>query len=155
MQDLSWSCHVNSLVKKSRQHLYQLRRLKDFKLPSNMLKTFYTSTTESILMVSNTACFGNSTNQDRQALQRVVRSAKCTIRAKIPDLETIYSKARKIMKDLSHPNNGLFSLLRSGKRFRSLKANTERMWRSFFPQAIRVLNQNTEPGLSGLFSGPP
>ncbi|KAI5628979.1 hypothetical protein C0J50_2468 [Silurus asotus] len=45
--------------------------------------------------------------------------------------------------DLSHPNNGLFSLLRSGKRFRSLKANTERMRRSFFPQAIRSLNQET------------
>ncbi|KAK3569739.1 hypothetical protein QTP86_004069 [Hemibagrus guttatus] len=66
----------------------------------------------------------------------------------LPDLETIYSKrcwtkARKIMKDLSHPNNGLFSLLWSGKCFRSLKANTEKMRRSFFPQAIRTLNQNT------------
>ncbi|KAK3563854.1 hypothetical protein QTP86_002724 [Hemibagrus guttatus] len=159
-QDLSWSCHINTLVKKARQCLYHLRRLKDFKLPSKMLKTFYTCTIESILTGSITAWFGNSTKQDRRALQRVLQSAKRTIRAELPDLETIYNKqcwpkARKIMKDPSHPNNSLFSLLRSGKRFHSLKANTERMKRSFFLQAIRALNQNTEPGLSGLFSGLP
>ncbi|KAI5607308.1 hypothetical protein C0J50_7060 [Silurus asotus] len=33
-QDLSWSCHINTLVKKARQRLYHLRRLRDFKLPS-------------------------------------------------------------------------------------------------------------------------
>ncbi|KAK3531012.1 hypothetical protein QTP70_007865 [Hemibagrus guttatus] len=70
-QVLSWSCHVNTLVKKARQRLYHLRCLKDFKLPSEVLKTFYTCTIESILMGSMTAWFGNSTKQDRQALQRV------------------------------------------------------------------------------------
>ncbi|KAK3525899.1 hypothetical protein QTP70_010953 [Hemibagrus guttatus] len=116
-RDLSWSSHVNTLVKKARQRLYHLRRLKDFNLPSKVLKTFYTCSIESILTGSITAWFGNSTKQDRQALQRVVRSAKLTICTELPDLETIYGKrcwikARKIMKDLSHPNNRLFSLLR-------------------------------------------
>ncbi|KAI5618092.1 gastrula zinc finger protein XlCGF28.1-like [Silurus asotus] len=147
-QDLSWSCHINTLVKKARQRLYHLRRLRDFKLPSQVLKTFYTCTIESVLTGSITSWFGNSTMQDRRALQRVVRSAERTIHTELPDLQDIYStrcrtRARKIVKDLSHPNNGLFSLLRSGKRFRSLKANTERMRRSFFPQAIRSLNQET------------
>ncbi|KAK3562505.1 hypothetical protein QTP86_034772, partial [Hemibagrus guttatus] len=67
-RDLSWSCHVNTLVKKARQRLYHLRLLKDLKLPSKVLKTFYTCTIESILMGSITAWFGNSTKQDRQAL---------------------------------------------------------------------------------------
>ncbi|KAI5629002.1 gastrula zinc finger protein XlCGF28.1-like [Silurus asotus] len=150
-QDLSWSCHINTLVKKARQRLYHLRRLRDFKLPSQVLKTFYTCTIESVLTGSITSWFGNSTMQDRRALQRVVRSAERTIHTELPDLQDIYStrcmtRARKIVKDLSHPNNGLFSLLRSGKRFCSLKANTERMRRSFFPQAIRSLNQET-PGI--------
>ncbi|KAK3519736.1 hypothetical protein QTP70_003706 [Hemibagrus guttatus] len=111
-QDLSWSCHVNTLVKKARQCLYHLRRLKDFKLPSKVLKTFNTCSTENILMGSITAWFGNCTKQVRQALQRVVRSAEHTIRAEHPDLESkrSWNKARKIMKDLSHPNNRLFSL---------------------------------------------
>ncbi|KAI2652501.1 hypothetical protein H4Q32_005735 [Labeo rohita] len=121
-QDLSWSCHINIVVKKAWQRLYHLRCLRDFRLPSKVLRNFYSWTIESILTGNITTWFGNSTMQDRQALQRV---------------------ARKIVKDLSHPNNGLFSLLRSGKRFRSLKTNTERLRRSFFPQAIRILNHNT------------
>ncbi|KAI5087604.1 5-hydroxytryptamine receptor 4-like [Silurus meridionalis] len=90
-----------------------------------VLKTFYTCTIESVLMGSITFWFGNSTMQDRRALQRVVRSAERNIHTELPNLQDIYctrcrTRARKIVKDLSHPNNGLFSLLRSGKRFRSL-----------------------------------
>ncbi|KAK1798222.1 hypothetical protein P4O66_000716 [Electrophorus voltai] len=48
-QDLSWSRHTNSLAKKARQRLYHLRRLRDFKLPSKVLRNFYTCTIESIL----------------------------------------------------------------------------------------------------------
>uniref|UniRef100_A0A3B4FGV2 Reverse transcriptase domain-containing protein n=1 Tax=Pundamilia nyererei TaxID=303518 RepID=A0A3B4FGV2_9CICH len=145
-QDLSWSCHINTLVKKARQRLFFLRRLRDFHLPLKVLKNFYSCTIESVLTANICTWFGNSTKQDRRDLQRVVRSAERIIQSELPDLLSIYTKrctakARKIMMDLSHPNNGLFSLLRSGKRFRSLKAKTERMRRSFFPQAIRGLNQ--------------
>ncbi len=50
-------------------------------------------------------------------------------------------KSVKITKD---PGNCLFTLLPSGKRFRSLMAKTERLRRSFFPQAIRLQN-STQP----------
>ncbi|KAK3550105.1 hypothetical protein QTP86_020668, partial [Hemibagrus guttatus] len=33
-QDLSWSCHINTVVKKAWQRLYHLRHLRDFRLPS-------------------------------------------------------------------------------------------------------------------------
>ncbi|KAI5085675.1 gastrula zinc finger protein XlCGF28.1-like, partial [Silurus meridionalis] len=144
-QDLSCSCHTNTLVKKAWQYLYHLKRSRDFKLPSQVLKTFYTCTIKSVMTGIITSWYGNSTMQDRRALQRVVCSAVCIIHTELPNLQDIYStqcwtRARKIMKDLSHPNNRLFSLLQSGKRLCSLKANTERMRRSFFPQAIRSLN---------------
>ncbi|KAK1795636.1 hypothetical protein P4O66_001129 [Electrophorus voltai] len=146
LQDLSWSPHTNSLAKKAHQHLYHLRRLRDFRLPSKVLRNFYTGTIESILMRNITVWFGNSTKQDRQALQRVVHSAERITHTELPDLQTIYYKlchamARRIKKDPTHPNNRLFSLLRSGKRFRSLKIKTGRLKRSFFPQAIWALNQ--------------
>ncbi|KAK3548628.1 hypothetical protein QTP70_015946, partial [Hemibagrus guttatus] len=32
-QDLSWSCHINTVMKKAQQRLYHLRRLRDFELP--------------------------------------------------------------------------------------------------------------------------
>ncbi|KAK1784957.1 hypothetical protein P4O66_018387 [Electrophorus voltai] len=145
-QDLSWSRHTNSLAKKARQRLYHLRRLRDFRLPSKVLQNFYTCTIENILTGNITVWFGNSTKQDRQARQRVVRSAERITHTELSDLQTIYykrcqTKARRIVKDPTHPNNRLFSLLMSGKRFRSLKTKTERMKRSFFPQAMRALNQ--------------
>ncbi|KAK1793838.1 hypothetical protein P4O66_001565 [Electrophorus voltai] len=120
-QDLSWSRHTNSLAKKARQRLYHLRRLRDFRLPSKVLRNFYTCTIESILTGNITVRFGNSTKQDRQALQRVVRSAERITHTELPDLQTIYykrcqTKARRIVKDPTHPNNRLFSLLRRDLR---------------------------------------
>ncbi|KAK1789284.1 hypothetical protein P4O66_015217, partial [Electrophorus voltai] len=115
--DLSWSRHTNSLAKKARQRVYHLRCLRDFRLPSKVLRNFYTCTIESILTGNITVWFGNSTKQDRQALQRVVRSAERITHTELPDLQTIYyklcqTKARRIVKDPTHPNNRLFSLLR-------------------------------------------
>ncbi|KAK1797453.1 hypothetical protein P4O66_008302, partial [Electrophorus voltai] len=69
-QDLSWSCHTNSLAKKAHQHLYHLRCLRDFRLPSKVLRNFYTCTIESILTGNITIWFGNSTKEDRQAHSR-------------------------------------------------------------------------------------
>ncbi|KAK3525619.1 hypothetical protein QTP70_001337 [Hemibagrus guttatus] len=102
-QDLSWSCHINTVVKKA-PHLYHLRCLRDFRLPFKVLRNFYSCTIESILTGNIANWFGNSTMQDRQALQRVVQSAERIIHTKLPDLNSIYSKrcwtkARK--KDLS------------------------------------------------------
>ncbi|KAK1802877.1 hypothetical protein P4O66_021404 [Electrophorus voltai] len=56
-QDLSWSHHTNSLAKKARQRLYHLRRLRDFRLPSKVLRNFYTCTIESILTGNITVWF--------------------------------------------------------------------------------------------------
>ncbi len=91
---------------------------------------------------------GNSSSQDCKALQRVVRLAERISGSALPSLQDIYlkrcrSRAVKIIKDSNHPGNCLFTLLPSGKRFRSLMAKTERLRRSFFPQAIRLLNSNS------------
>ncbi len=91
--------------------------------------------------------YGNSSNQDCKALQRVVRLAERISGSTLPSLQDIYlkrckSRAAKI-KDSNHPGNHLFCLLPSGKRFRSMMAKTERLRRSFFPQAIRLLNTNS------------
>ncbi|KAK1784308.1 hypothetical protein P4O66_003688, partial [Electrophorus voltai] len=118
-QDLSWSRHTNSLAKKARQCLYHLRRLRDFRLPSKVLRNFYTCTIKSILTGNITVWFGNSTKQDRQTLQRVVRSAERITHTELADLQTIYykrcqTKARRIVKDPTRPSNRLFTLLSTG-----------------------------------------
>ncbi|KAG5285829.1 hypothetical protein AALO_G00007940, partial [Alosa alosa] len=111
------------------------------------MKAFYTSAVESVLTGSIITWYGNSTVRDCSTLQRVVRSAECTIRTQLPALQDIYSRrvllrAQKILKDSSHPNNGLFLPLKSRTRLCSHKQPTERLRRSFYPQAIRTLNSH-------------
>ncbi len=53
-------------------------------------------------------------------------------------LKRCKSRAAKIIKDSNHPDNRLFILLPSGKRFRSMMAKTERLRRSFFPPKLKL-----------------
>ncbi len=113
-----------------------------------ILKTFYSGAIESVLTQCISVWYGNSSKQDCKALQRVVRLAERISGSTLPSLQVIYlkrckSRAAKIIKDSNHPGNHLFRLLPSGKRFRSMMAKTERLRRSFFPQAIRLLNTNS------------
>ncbi len=76
--------------------------------------------------------YGNTTNQDCKALQRVVCLAERISGSTLPSLQDIYlkrcrSRAAKITKDSNHPGNHLFILLPSGKRFRSMMAKTEEL----------------------------
>ncbi len=55
--------------------------------------------------------------------------------------QAVYTrKARRIIKDSSHPSHSLLSLLPSGRRLRSIRSRTSRLRDSFFPQAIRLMN---------------
>jgi hypothetical protein len=47
--DLKCSTHADSVVKKTQQRLFNLRRLKKFGLDPNTLRNFYRFTIESIL----------------------------------------------------------------------------------------------------------
>ena len=115
---LKWSTHTDSVVKKSQQRLFNLRRLKKFGLSPKTLTNFYRCTIESILSGCITAWYGNCTALDRKALQRVVRSAQHITRGKRPALQDTYStrchrKAKKIIKDITQPIHCLFTPLPS------------------------------------------
>ncbi|KAK6305728.1 hypothetical protein J4Q44_G00245080 [Coregonus suidteri] len=71
--ELSWSKHTKTVVKRARQSLFPLRRLKRFGMGPQILK-FYSCTIESILTGCITAWYGNCLASDRKALQRVVRT---------------------------------------------------------------------------------
>ncbi len=47
------------------------------------------------------------------------------------------SKANSIVKDSTHPSHSLFQLLPSGRWYRSIRARSNRLLNSFFPQAVR------------------
>jgi len=140
--------HYVSISVPSVQILYHLRQLRKFRVSPAILKTFYSGAIESVLTQCISVWYSIATNQDCKALQRVVRLAERISGSALPSLQDIYlkrckSRAAKIIKDSNHPGNHLFFLLPSGKRFRSMMAKTERFRRSFFPQAIRLLNSNS------------
>uniref|UniRef100_A0A8C9VFB8 Reverse transcriptase domain-containing protein n=1 Tax=Scleropages formosus TaxID=113540 RepID=A0A8C9VFB8_SCLFO len=144
-EDLTWTTHTNAVVKKAHQRLFFLRRLRKLRMNQKILKTFYTCAVESIITGCITSWYGNSTGLNRRSLQRVVRTARHIVGVELPSLQEIYNrrcvrKAQRIINDPSHPSHGLFHLLPSGRRHRSIRARTSRLRDSFFPQAIRLLN---------------
>ncbi|KAM7379021.1 hypothetical protein PAMP_017842 [Pampus punctatissimus] len=144
-EDLTWTLNTSTLVKKAHQRLFFLRRLKKINLSPQILVNFYRCTIESILTNCITVWYGNCSVADRKSLQRVVKTAQRITGSSLPTIDTIQCKRRLrkahcITKDTSHPNHRLFTLLPSGRRFRSLRSRTSRFRNSFFPAAITLLN---------------
>jgi hypothetical protein len=124
---------------------------------SEILKRFYSCNIESILTGCITAWYGNCSASDRKALQRVVRTAQYITGAKLPAIQDLYIRRcqRKALKIVKDPSHRLFSLLPHGKRYRSAKSRTKRLFNSFYPQAIRLLNRSSNGYLDYLHCVPP
>ncbi|KAM4532184.1 uncharacterized protein V3H82_026049 [Fundulus diaphanus] len=131
MDNLTWSVNTTSLVKRAQKRLYFLRRMRRVHLPPPILTTFYRSTIESILTSCLSVWCGDCNASDWKNVRRVVRTAEGIIGAPLPSIKDIssqrcVSRARNIIRDPSHPHHGLFSLLPSGKRFRSIRCRSTR-----------------------------
>ncbi|XP_054650702.1 uncharacterized protein LOC129191401 [Dunckerocampus dactyliophorus] len=145
-EDLTWSHNTQQILKKSQRRLYFLRRLRKFGMSTTILSCFYRCTIESVLTASITVWYGNCTTRDRKALQRVIKTSQNIVGAALPSLQDIYTsrvlrRTHNLIKDSTHPQHSLFTLLPSGRRYRSLKSRTTRLANSFYPQAIRLLNE--------------
>ncbi len=111
-EELTWSAHTDAVLKKAHQRLFFLRRLRKF---------------------------GNSTAGNCKALQRVVRTARHIVGGELPSLQDIYTrrctrKARRIIKDSSHPSHRLLSLLPSGRCLRSIRSALADWGTAFSPR---------------------
>ena len=143
--DLTWDNNADVVIKKAQQRLYFLRQLKKFGLHSDILAQFYRAVIESVLTFSITVWFGTTTQQQRDRLERIVRTASKIIGRELPSLDSIYAsrsldRAHKILDDASHPAHRLFRLLKSGRRYSSLQGHNRRFLDSYFTQAVRALN---------------
>ncbi len=144
-EDLTWTAHIQTQVKKARQRLYHLRQLRKFRVSPAILKTFYSGAIESVLTQCISVWYSNANKTGLQSSAESRALSWAHLWVCPPSLQDIYlkrcrSRAVKIIKDSNHPGNCLFITLPSGKRFRSVMAKTERLRRSFYPQAIRLLN---------------
>ena len=132
-----WSKHTKKVVKRARQCLFPLRRLKRFGMGPQILKKFHSCTIESIQTGCITAWYGNCLVSDRKELQRGVRKAQYITGPKLPAIQDLYTRGKrngqKIVNDSSYPSHRLFSLLTHGKRYRSAKSRSKRLLNSFYP----------------------
>lgn len=96
----------HSWLKKAQQRLFFFGKLKQAKLPREMLMNFYRRTIESILTERYASC----TTTEQLDLHRVVKAAQRIIRLEFPGLDTIYhnklsKKAHNIYTDITHPGH--------------------------------------------------
>ncbi len=136
-EDLTWTTNTMSVSNKAQQRLHFLRRLKRASLPPPILTTFYRGTIESVLTSCITVWYGNCSGADRKTLQWTVNTAAKIIGALLPSILDIFltrcsSKAKRIVKDPTHPSHSFFELLPSGRRYWSIKdcstAFPPRLW---------------------------
>uniref|UniRef100_A0A8C6U427 Alkylated DNA repair protein AlkB homologue 8 N-terminal domain-containing protein n=1 Tax=Neogobius melanostomus TaxID=47308 RepID=A0A8C6U427_9GOBI len=147
-QDVRWEPTICSLIKKAQQRMFFLRQLRKLKLPTKMLVQFYTAIIESILTSSITVWFPGATERDKHRLQRIVHAAEKVIGCELPSLQDLFTfgtrrRVGRITADPSHPGHGLFTPLPSGRRLRSIQTHKSRHLNSFFPSAIRLMNEKT------------
>jgi hypothetical protein len=134
-------------MKRARQNLFPLRKLKRFGMGPQILKKFYSCNIKIILTGGITAWYGNDSASDCKALQRVVRMAQYITGSKLTAIQDLYNrwckrKTVKIVKDPSHHSHRMFPLLPHGNGYRSAKFRTKRILNSFYFQAIRLLNRS-------------
>lgn len=148
--DLTWTRNTTAAVKKAQQRLHFLRILKQNHLQEKLLLSFYRCSIESVLTYCISVWYASCSAADRRDLQRIINTAQKIIGCPLSSLEVLscsycINGATRILKDPSHPGHHLFNRLPSGRRFRSIKSRTNRLKNSFYPRAIRELNNKKPP----------
>ena len=129
MYHAKWETNTCSIIKRAHSGMFFLRQLRKLNVSHPVLTKFYRATTESILSSSISVWFGSVSALAKNRLQRIVRTAeKLTGQRQLSVSELYDARVRKragrIFSDPSHPGNGLFKKLPSGRRFRAIKTKT-------------------------------
>jgi hypothetical protein len=144
---LCWTENINLICSKTRKRTYFLRKLREFDINPSLLRMFYNSVVLSVVTFSIPTWFGNLPNYLLDKLERIDKTASKLIRdghrSSLEDIATrkTLDIVKRILNNANHPLREHFCLLRSGVRFKSIKARTNRLSNSFIAQAIRLLNE--------------
>ena len=147
-ENLKWNEHIEIQEKKANKRMYHVRRLKKYKLDSNIICLFYNSVVSSVLVYSLSSWFGACDKKQKDILSKFNRQVcKITSEEVHPKIEVpsnIYeqkciSLITKMLHDQDHYLHHQIIALPHG-RLRSIKCTTERMKKTFLPSAIRMFN---------------
>ena len=152
LKPLGWrklQCPTAFAVRKANKRMYCLRTMNKLNVQSDIMILFYNSAVASVLMYAGTTFYGMLNKQNCALLGKPLRLCKKLLEAnyhhRLNSNEDIYLSqleklAIKIMNDSSHPLNRNFVMLPSGRRFRMMRARTNRFKNTFVPKAVKVLN---------------
>ena len=142
---LTWVDQTKEVATKSNQRMYFLRKLLSFNVDRTIMTMFYKSVIESVITFGSCVWYNNARQVDKGKLRRIVKLASkiLVIQTDLDEIckETALSKAKEIVKDVTHPLNVHYNMLRSGRRWQSIKVNTNRYRNSFIPYSVRLLNE--------------
>ena len=89
-------------------------------------------------------------------MQRIANHASKMTAGEVTDLthecvNTILKQVSQILGNGNHPLHPCYILMRSGRRYRSMRARTSRFLNSFVPLSIRKYNEQLQSNWIGLY----
>ena len=119
------------------------RKLKSFGVGDTILCLFYKTFIQSAILYGLVSWFRANSNEKQQALARIYKQATLICGSKLQTVNNLYQqrvvyKRKTFMSDSSHHSHRHFTVLPSGVRLCSVNTGTERIGKSFIPQAISL-----------------
>jgi hypothetical protein len=148
-EKLSWNQNVDNLCKRARKRIYFLKKLNEFQVDSTIQRLFYNSVIYSVITFCMVAWYSSLSKCTLLSLERINKVANRIIRDNDNQelLRTFQCKVGKnvgkILLNIDHPLYEHYQLLKSGVRFRSVMAKTNRYRDSFVPKSITLINSMT------------
>ncbi|KAI4902349.1 hypothetical protein NFI96_003952 [Prochilodus magdalenae] len=146
---LDWSVNTDIVYKKAQSRLYFLRRLGSFRICQKLLLMFYQSVVASVLFYAVVCWGGSISKRDAGRLDRLVRKAGSVLGLELESLTPLaerraLNKLLNIMDNVHHPLHSTIIRRRSSfsGRLLSQSCSTDRLRKSFVPQAIRLFNSS-------------
>ncbi|KAI4888196.1 hypothetical protein NFI96_018638, partial [Prochilodus magdalenae] len=146
---LDWSVNTDIVYKKAQSRLYFLRRLGSFRICQKLLLLFYQSVVASVLFYAVVCWGGSISKRDAGRLDRLVRKAGSVLGLELESLTPLaerraLNKLLNIMDNVHHPLHTTIIRQRSSfsGRLLSQSCSTDRLRKSFVPQAIRLFNSS-------------
>ena len=146
---LKWDSHVAAQIKKAYQRFYHVRCLMNVHIDRSIVCMFYNAVISSVILYALSCWYCSCSAKCKISVTRVynrickIVGANYSNAVEIPsvcyNIRTL-KLAKKIARDTAHPLHRYFNLLRSGRRFATLRCRTSRFRLTLVPSCIRMLN---------------
>jgi hypothetical protein len=144
---LTFSEHVKAVIRKVNRRLYFVRTMVKLRIDPNIIALFFNSTIPPVLNYAGLSFYGNlpqylknELDKPRRVCQRLISKQFHLTDNNEEFIVRLTNFTKKIINDSRHPLYPEYVMLPSGRRYRQVKARTERYRLSFMPTSIRHLN---------------